>query len=153
MNIMEKQKISRPINSIFLVVFAGMMLIPITLSAQKFTFVNSSVVPAAEGYAKVKKDKNKNYKIKVEVTDLAEVGRVQSTKTTYVVWMETDQGNAENLGQLKSSTAFLSKRLTASLETTTPYKPVKIFITTESGLNVQFPGEQIVLTTEMFSKR
>lgn len=138
--------------SIFLTVLGAMILIPFTLSAQKFDFTHSSVVPGAEGYVKLKTDKNKNYKIKVEVTDLAEVEKVQSTSTTYIVWMETDEGNAENLGQLKSSTGFLSRRHTASLETTTPYKPVKIFITTENGINVQYPGEQIVLSTDIVLK-
>jgi hypothetical protein len=98
----------------------------------------------------VKKDNNKNYIIKVEVSDLAAVERVQASKTTYVVWMETDEGNAENLGQLKSSTSFLSKRHKGSLETVSSYKPVKIFITTEEGVNTQFPGRQVVLTTENF---
>lgn len=64
--------------------------------------------------------------------------------------METDGGNAKNLGQLKSSTGFLSKRHKASLETVTPFKPLKIFIPTEDGINVQYPGEQEVLTTEKF---
>ncbi|MCB2178229.1 MAG: hypothetical protein KQH57_20665 [Actinomycetales bacterium] len=99
----------------------------------------------------MKQDNNQNYIIKIEVSDLAEVERVQASKNTYVVWMETDQGNVENLGQLKSSTSFLSKRHTASLETATSYKPVKIFITTEEGINTQYPGRQVVLTTETFT--
>ena len=64
--------------------------------------------------------------------------------------METDEGNAENLGQLNSSTSFFSKRRSASLETVSSYKPVKIFITTEEGVNTQSPGSQAVLTTENF---
>lgn len=108
-------------------------------------------MPGAEGYVKVKKDNNKNYIIEVEVTDLAEVGKVHATNNSYVLWMETDQGNAENLGQLKSSTSFFSKRHSASLETASSYKPIKFFITTEEGINVQYPGDQIVLTTEKFN--
>lgn len=134
-----------------MVAFAVLMIMPITSCAKKIIFINSSVVPAAKGYVRVKTDNNKNYIIKVEVSDLAEVERVESTKTTYIVWMETDEGNAENLGQLKSSTSFLSRRHTASLETATSYKPVKIFITTENGTNVQYPGRQVVLTTANFT--
>lgn len=136
--------------SIFLGIFVIIMVIPITSSAKKISFLNSTVVPAANGFVKVKKDNNKNYIIKVEIADLAEVERVQASKTTYVVWMETDQGNAKNLGQLNSSTSFFSKRHSASLETASSYKPVKIFITTEEGVNTQYPGRQIVLTTENF---
>ncbi len=133
-----------------MVVFAVMMILPITSCAKKYTFQNSTVVPAAKGFAVVKTDKNKNYIIEIEVSDLAEVERVQPSKNTYVVWMETDQGNSENLGQLKSSTSFFSKRHTASLETVSSYKPVKIFITTEEGINTQYPGSLVVLTTENF---
>ena len=82
---------------------------------------------------------------------MAEVERVQASKTTYVVWMETDEGNSENMGQLNSSTSFFSKRHSASLETVSSYKPVKIFITTEEGINVQYPGSQVALATENFT--
>ncbi len=149
---MKTQKMNWQIKSILLAVFAVMMIIPFTSYAKKYTFLNSTVVPGANGYVKVKKDNNKNYIIKVDVSDLAEVDKVQSTQTTYVVWMETDEGNVENLGQLKSSTSFLSKRHSASLETVSSYKPVKLFITTENGTNAQYPGEQIVLTTDSFRK-
>lgn len=147
---MKTQKINRLAKSIFLTVFAAMMILPLTSSAKKIPFINSTVVPGADGYVKVKKDNNQNYIIKVEVSDLAEVERVQASKTTYVVWMETDEGNAENLGQLNSSRSFFSKQKTASLETASSYKPVKIFITTEEGVNTQYPGRQVVLTTENF---
>ncbi|MCG6190957.1 MULTISPECIES: hypothetical protein [Maribellus] len=147
---MKMQNKNSPVKGILLVVFAAMMIIPFTSCAKKYTFLSSSVVPAANGYVKLKKDNNKNYIIKVEVSDLAEVEKVQSSQTTYIVWMETDEGNVENLGQLKSSTGFLSKRHTASLETVSSYRPVKVFITTENGTNVQYPGEQIVLRTDTF---
>jgi hypothetical protein len=147
---MKMQKMNWPVKSIFMAIFAIMMIIPFTSCAKKYAFINSTVVPGADGYVKVKQDNNKNYIIKVEVSDLAEVERVQTSKTTYVVWMETDEGNAENLGQLKSSRSFFSKQKTASLETASSYKPVKIFITTEEGVNTQYPGRQVVLTTENF---
>ena len=147
---MKMQNKNSQTKSILWVLLAVMMTIPFTSCAKKITFLNSTVVPGAEGFVKVKKDNNKNYIIKVEVSDLAEIDRVNSTKTTYVVWMETDEGNAENLGQLKSSTGFLSNRHKASLETVSSYNPVKIFITTENGTNVQYPGRQVVLTTDTF---
>jgi hypothetical protein len=148
---MKTQKKGSSIKSIILVVGMLLMIIPLTSYAKKYPFLNSSIVPGAKGYVKVKKDKNKNYLVKVEVSDLAKIERVNSSKTTYVVWMETDEGHAENMGQLKSSTGFLSKRHNASLETVSPFKPVKVFITTENGTNVRYPGEQEVLSTENFS--
>jgi hypothetical protein len=36
------------------------------------------------------------------------------------------------------------------METVSSYKPVRIFITTEEGVNVQYPGRQVALTKENF---
>ena len=148
---MKSYTIKRSTQSVLLVFISVMMVILFASCAKKLDFLNSSVVPGAEGNVEVKKDKNKNYLIEVEVTDLAEVNKVHASNNTYVFWMETDQGNAENLGQLKSSTSFFSKQRRASLKTASSFKPVKFFITTEEGLNVQYPGDQVVLTTEKFN--
>ncbi len=115
------------------------------------SFLNSSVVPAATGKVKVKQDGNKNYVIKVQIDDLADVERLQSSKDTYVLWMETDRGNNENLGQLKSSTSFLSKQHVASLETVTSYKPVRFFVTAENGKDVRYPDSVEILETRTFN--
>jgi hypothetical protein len=116
------------------------------------TFLNSSVVPAATGKVKVEKDNNSNYTVKVTIKDLAEVGRLKTPKQTYVVWMETEKGNSENLGQLKSTTKFMSKQHTASLEATSPFKPVRIFVTAENESNVRYPDQETILTTAIFFK-
>lgn len=144
---MKTNKLTKGIFLSFMVV-SVFFLIP--GCAQKVTFLNSQVVPAAKGTVKVKQDNNKNYVIEVEIEDLAEVERLQTSNQTYVVWMETDRGNAENLGQLKSSDSFFSKQKTASLKTVSSFKPVKIFVTAESGINVRYPGNQIILTTDSF---
>jgi hypothetical protein len=126
------------------------MILLISSCSSSESFLNSSVVPAATGKVKVKKDSNKNYVIKLEIDDLAEVERLQTSKQTYVVWMETEKGNTENLGQLKSSTGFLSKQHTASLEATSPFKPVRIFVTAENESNARYPEQEIILTTGTF---
>jgi hypothetical protein len=134
--------------------FIGILLITIMFfvasCASSHSFLNSSVVPGAKGKVKVKTDNNQNYVIKVQIDDLAEVERLQTSKETYVVWMETEKGNTENLGQLYSSTGFLSKRHTASLETVSSFKPVRIFVTAENGLDVRYPDSVEVLTTDKF---
>ncbi|MBK7712183.1 MAG: hypothetical protein IPJ37_15380 [Bacteroidales bacterium] len=112
------------------------------------TFSTSSVVPAAEGSIKVSKDKNKNYVIKVLVTDLAGVERLQPQKQTYVVWMVTEEGLTKNLGQLNSSKSFLAKKLKASFKTVSSFKPVKIIITAENDQDAQYPSDMLVLSTE-----
>ncbi len=147
---MKTKKLMNLTKNIFLGILIAGMMIPITSYAQKIKFMTSSVVPAAEGYAKVKQDNNKNYVIKVEIKDLADVDRLQTSSVSYVVWMETDQGNTENLGQLNSSSGFLSKQMKASLETVSSYKPSKIYVTAEENTNAQYPGDELILSTDRF---
>ncbi len=147
---MKTQKKSKLATGIVFWLLATSILFVLPACAQKVTFLNSSIVPAAKGTVKVKQDNNQNYVIKVKIEDLAEVERLQTSKQTYVVWMETDRGNTENLGQLKSSSSFFSKQKTASLETVSAYKPIKIFVTAESGIDIRNPGNQIILTTDNF---
>jgi hypothetical protein len=144
------KKLNYQTKSILLGILVVGMLLPLSACAKKIQFLQSAVVPAANGYVKVKTDNNKNHVIKIEIRDLADVERLQTSKLSYVVWMETDQGRTENLGQLNSSSGFMSKQLKASLETVSSYTPIKIFITAEEFVNAQYPGEKIILTTDRF---
>ena len=147
---MKTQKFSNIKKVGLLALLAIIITLPFTSCSRKMTFLNSSVVPAAQGLVKVKTDKNKNYVIKVEVEGLADVSRLQPPKKTYVVWMETDQGKTENLGQLLSSAGFMSKHMKASLETVSSFNPARIYITAEDDAGIQYPGRQIVLSTSGF---
>lgn len=131
-----------------------MLIIAFSLSActKKIAFLTSSVVPAARGYVYIKTDKNKNNVIDVHLTELAEVQRLQPARQTYVVWMLTDHDITKNIGQIKSSTGMMSKKLKASFETVSSFKPVKIFITAEDNADIQYPSSLIVLETDKFYK-
>jgi hypothetical protein len=131
-------------------ILTATVLFTLASCAKKISFAGSSVVPAARGFVKVKKDNNSNYNIKVELSNLAEVSRLQPPRQTYVVWMETDQQTTKNIGQIQSSSSMLSKKLKANLETVSSFKPVKIFITAEDDAAVQYPGTQMVLSTSSF---
>jgi hypothetical protein len=140
-------------NTIRKIVFgisAAVMLLSLTSCAKNINFLNSSVVPAARGSVKVKKDNNNNYLVQVEIFNLAEVGRLEPARKTYIVWVDSDGQPAKNVGQMKSSTGFLSKKLRASLETISSAKPEKVFITAENDSNVQYPSSQVVLSTNNF---
>jgi hypothetical protein len=115
--------------------------------ARKIAFQASSIVPGAEGTVKVKKDNNSNYTIHVELSNLAAPGKLEPAMKTYVIWMETEQDPVKNIGQINSSSSFLSKRLKASFETVSSTKPTKIFITAENDGTIQYPGTQILATT------
>ncbi len=51
---------------LFLGFLIVMIMLPFSLQAKKIPFLQSSRAPAAEGYVKVKKDRNKNYVIKIQ---------------------------------------------------------------------------------------
>jgi hypothetical protein len=136
--------------NIFSGVFAMILVFSFFSCATSVTFLNSSVVPAARGSVKVKTDNNKNYDIKISLSDLAESTRLQPSKLTYIVWMETDRGLTKNIGQLNSSKGFMSKQLKGSFNTVSSDKPVKIFITAEDDAAIQYPGTIVVLSTDKF---
>ncbi len=118
--------------------------------AQTLEFQDSSVVPGADGKVKIKQDDNNNYRINVSIKDLADIKRLDESKESYVVWMETRRGETENIGQLKSESSLFSKQKTASLETVSSFKPFRVFVTAEHGINVRYPSNDVVLTTETF---
>jgi hypothetical protein len=113
-------------------------------------FAISSVVPSAEGAVTVKSDKNNNYTIDLWVVRLVDPSRLTPTKAGYIVWMETEKNGTQNIGQLNSSSGFMSNKQKASLNTVTPFKPVSFFITGEDNLSTQYPGD-VVLNTNGFS--
>ena len=75
---------------------------------------------------------------------------LQPSKKTYVIWMVTEMNGAKNIGQINTSTGFLTSKLRADFETVSSFKPVKIFITAEDDASIMYPGMQTVLTTNNF---
>lgn len=134
------------LNGILITVLA----LSVSACTRKTSFLTSSVVPAARGNVTVKTDNNKNYVIQVHLSGLAEVDRLEPPKKTYVVWMITDHEDTKNLGQINSSSAFLSSKLKAAFETVSPNKPIRIFITAENDPSTQYPSKQVVLSTDRF---
>jgi hypothetical protein len=118
--------------------------------SNKIPFQTSTVVPAAKGDVKVKKGTNNNYLIKIELTDLAKPDRLQPPRNVYVVWMTTANAMTKNIGQIETSSSFLSSQLKSSFEAITPFKPTKIFITAEENANIQYPMSEVVLSTVNF---
>jgi hypothetical protein len=116
---------------------------------RKIAFITSSVVPGAEGTVKVKKDNNGNNAVEIKVVNLADPQQLSIPQNTYVVWMESSDG-IKNIGQIRSSAGLLSSTRKGELETITPFKPTRIFITGESDGNVQYPGNVVVLSTRSF---
>jgi hypothetical protein len=130
-----------------LALIAIILLTAFQSCATKAQFLTSTVVPAAEGKVTIKQNKNSNYIIKMSISNLAEIDRLQPVKTGYVVWMEADQAYTRNIGMVTSSS-----NLNVSFETTATLKPTRIFITAEEDGTVQYPGSMVVLTTGVINK-
>lgn len=119
-------------------------IISFSSCATKVAFLSSPVVPAARGTVKVSKDFNKNYVIKVKISDLAAPDRLTPPKNSYVLWLITADNAAKNIGQIN-----ISKSLSADFETVSVYSPSKIIITAEVEGNVLYPSySDIILTTD-----
>lgn len=110
--------------------------------SQKIAFNKSRIVPAAELNVKISQDKNDNYKIEMEVENLALPQDLTPAKNTYVVWITSINGSF-NVGQL-----LIDKNLQGNLSAITPYKPSSIVITAEEDPKATYPGMQVVLTSE-----
>lgn len=141
-------------NSLFLKKINTAVVIILALLAlscsRKISFLNSEAVPAARGFVKVKKDNNKNYMIRIELNNLAEVERLQPARKAYVIWMETSAEPVKNIGQIKSASGMLTSKLKATFNTVSVLKPTKIFITAEDETGIQYPVNTVVLTTNDF---
>ena len=122
----------------------------LTSCSRKVSFLTSTVVPAAQGKVKIKRDNNKNYKIEMDIEDLTQPDRLQQSRKAYVVWMTGDDNSVKNMGRVTTSTGLLSSKLKASFETVSPIKPKRIFITAEDDPAISYPGSQLVLTTDIF---
>ncbi|MCC8410867.1 hypothetical protein LJ707_18130 [Mucilaginibacter sp. UR6-1] len=129
---------------------SAILLLTFTISscATNMNFATSTVVPSAEGSVKVDRDDNGNYNLNLKVKRLADPKRLQPAKSMYIVWLQTENDGIKNLGQLKSITGFFTDAQTASLHTTTPFKPKQIFITAEDDASISNPGSQVVMTTK-----
>jgi len=147
---MKRINLNPGINKIVFILATVLMILPLTACAQKVKFLTSTVVPAAQGSVKVKKDSNKNYQIKIHIDNLAEPNRLTPPKSAYVIWLVTDEKVTQNIGKIKTSTNFLSKKLTATFESVTVVKPTKIFITAEVDASVTYPVSEVILETNYF---
>ena len=126
------------------------IIMALSSCSKKVLFVNNKNVPAARVFVKISTDGDNNYTIKIKIENLAEVERLMENKKNYVVWLETLELSAINIGQIQSSTKKFSNNLKADFSTVSARKPTRIFISAEENASVSFPGNLIVLTTPNF---
>ncbi len=142
---MKTTKSNARMKKIFLGFLAVMIMLPFSCNAEKIPFLQSSNAPAAEGYVKIKTDRNNNNVIQIHIENLAQIESLEPAMQTYIVWMVTDQETTENIGRINSTNS-----LNVSFEAVTSFQPVKIFITAEENENTQEPSWKVYLTTDKF---
>lgn len=151
--IINKKNIMKPIKmNFFAYLTSFIVVLSLSSCAVKSHFLTSTILPAAQGTVQVKIDDNKNYLIKIELSNLSPSTRLTPPKEAYVVWMVNVDNAINNLGQLNSSTSFMSKNLDASFETVSASKPYKIMITAENDVSTQYPSfSEVILTTSILN--
>jgi len=142
---MKSKSIKRVAGTLVLGIIATILVISTGSCTKKILFMTSSVVPAAEGNVTISRDANQNYVIKMQISNLAAVERLEPPMKSYVVWVRSGTDYAENKGRI-----ITSNNLNVSFETVSPSRPDLIFITAEEDETTQFPSSMIVLTTEKF---
>jgi PBP1b-binding outer membrane lipoprotein LpoB len=126
------------------------LFVALALSAcsSTMTFQDSSVVPAASGDVKVKKDKNNNYAITVSVRNLAEPKKLSPSREVYIVWMQSDRDLVKKLGQISIGSGLFNKSLSGELTATETTQPTRVFITAENDAQTLNPSTEVVLATK-----
>ena len=113
----------------------SVLMFVITSCATVVKFPVSTVEPAADITAKIKKNNQNNYVIEITANYLASVERLSPPKKMYVVWMVTSENGINNIGQMKNDNAQKMK-----LQTLTSFEPKEIFVTAEDEGNITFPS-------------
>jgi hypothetical protein len=111
---------------------------------QTWSMNTTDKVPSAVGKVKVASEKDGNTKVKVEVEHLAPPPAAFGEATTYVVWLKSGDGHAQNVGVLN-----VSKDLKGELETRTAFKDFEVMVTAEKDANVTSPSGQSVMDTKV----
>src|SRR3981081_343022 len=101
-------------------------------------------VPAAAGESRLRKEKNGNLKLKVEVYHLAKPGALTPARQTYVVWTQARGKDPQNRGVLK-----VNDKLEGTFEDTVSNQDFDVFITAEDNPKAEFPSEPKLLKGTM----
>ena len=116
-------------------ILLSVLILLMTTCATVVKFPVSTVEPAADITAKIKKNNQNNYVIEVTANYLASVERLSPPKKMYVVWLVTSENGINNIGQMKNDNAQKMK-----LQTLTSFEPKEIFVTAEDEGNITFPS-------------
>ena len=105
---------------------------------------SSKSMPASEGTAMAAGGPNGNTALRVKVKHLAPAAKIVDGAEVYVVWVQPENGQPQNVGILT-----VNKNLEGSLSTITPHKRFRVLVTPESNGQVQQPNNDEVFTSDV----
>jgi hypothetical protein len=120
---------------VFSLIAAAVLLSQAGYAEKKVEMQTGSIVPGAEGRAVLEHDRNKNIQVTLEVRHLAKPQSLSPAKETYVVWIQPEGQQPNNVGVLR-----ISDELRGDFRTTTPYKRFDLFVTAEDSATASSPG-------------
>ena len=133
--------------AIFTLITAAALVATPALAEKKFDMKTSSSVPAAVGRAILEHDRNKNVQVTLEVQHLAKPQSLAPAKGTYVVWIQPEGQEANNVGVLR-----VNDDLKGDFRTTTPYKKFDLFVTAEDSPTVSSPSGTEIMRQQLEDK-
>jgi len=128
-------------------VTAAVLIATPAMAEKKVDMKTSSTVPAAEGRAILEHDRNKNVQVTLEVRHLAKPQSLAPAKGTYVVWIQPEGQEANNVGVLR-----VNDELKGDFRTTTPYKKFDLFVTAEDSPTVSSPSGTEIMRQQLEDK-
>jgi hypothetical protein len=126
---------------------AAVLIATPAMAEKKVDMKTSSTVPAAEGRAILEHDRNKNVQVTLEVRHLAKPQSLAPAKGTYVVWIQPEGQEANNVGVLR-----VNDELKGDFRTTTPYKKFDLFVTAEDSPTVSSPSGTEIMRQQLEDK-
>ncbi|HEX3661033.1 MAG TPA: hypothetical protein VHU89_06355 [Acidobacteriaceae bacterium] len=103
-----------------------------------------NVTPAPQGTVQVKTGNNGNTTLDVKARALAPPSSLTPAENAYVLWIQPPDQAAQNQGRIKVDSSE-----NAELQTRTPYKRFKVFITAEENAKAQTPMGPKVLSADV----
>src|ERR1700682_1763444 len=100
-----RMKKALALSLIFVLLTAGLV------QATQVKLINDPSVPGATGTVNVNKDRNGNYRVRVDVRHLAKPTELTPPRQVYLVWVQSGDNAPEVLGQLR-----VNENLQGSLE-------------------------------------
>lgn len=130
--------------SIAPLVFCLAFFWPFGGGGRKVHMMAGSVTPAAHGTVQITHGNNGNTDLDVKAHALAAPSSLTPAENAYVLWIQPPDHAPQNHGRIA-----VNQSQNGELQTETPYKRFKVFITAEENSKAQMPEGPRVLSADV----